>query len=63
MLNKAALKAALKACFENVSENKTSDDAAEEMANAIDAYVKSATVLPGTFSNTGGPVVGSGILQ
>jgi len=36
---------------------------AAELATIIDDYIKSASVNPGTMSNTGGPVVGIGTLS
>lgn len=62
-LSQSNLKAAIKACLDDVSEGKSTDTAADQLATAIHNYVSAATVLPGTFSNTGGPVVGAGSLS
>lgn len=52
-LNKAGLKSALQATFEDLSQGKTAEQAATEMSDAIDAYVKTAIatvqVPAGTF--------------
>lgn len=58
----ATLKNAIKAFMDDVSENKTTDTAAQQLADAISAYVRSASVsvtVTGT-SATGGPVTGTG---
>lgn len=51
-LDKAGLQAALLSIFEDLSAGKTADMAAEEMADAIDDYVKTAiatvVIPPGT---------------
>lgn len=62
-LDKAVLKSALQTTFEDLSEGKTAAQAAEEMADAIDAYVKTALatvqVPAGTFIvNVTGQAVG-----
>lgn len=60
MLNKTALKTALQEIFEDLSQ-KTAADVAEQMADAIDAYVKTAEVVPGipvTGTCPAGPVTG-----
>lgn len=44
-LNKAGLEARLLATFTNLSTNKTAADAAREIADAIDIFVKSGTVI------------------
>lgn len=61
-LNKAALIAALTSAF-TPSEGSSPASAANAIATAIDDYVKTATVLPGTFSNGSGPVIGTGSLS
>jgi len=43
-LNKAALQASLLTTFTNLSTSKTAADAAQEIADAIDTFVKSGTV-------------------
>lgn len=52
-LDKAGLKSALQATFEDLSQGKTAEQAATEMSDAIDAYVKTAIatvqVPAGTF--------------
>ena len=57
-LNKSALTSALQSIFENPEGDPAT--AAAAMADAIDAYVKTGSVTPGTFSNSGGPVLGLG---
>lgn len=61
-LNKATLKAAIQSCFEDVREDKTPADAAQQLADAIDAYVRSATVSTTVtgVDGTGSPVTGTG---
>jgi predicted RNase H-like HicB family nuclease len=52
-LDKAELKSALQAVFEDLADGKTAEDAATQLADAIDVYVKTAMatvqVPPGTF--------------
>lgn len=52
-LDKAGLKSALQTIFEDLTNGKTAEDAATQMADAVDAYVKTAiasVVVPaGTF--------------
>ncbi|MCY4418458.1 MAG: hypothetical protein OXB93_01250 [Cytophagales bacterium] len=43
-LNKTALEQALRIIFEDRSETKTAEQTARKIANAIDSYIKSATV-------------------
>lgn len=60
-LNKAALIAALTSAF-TPSEGSSPASAAQAIGDAIDTYVKTATVNPLGLSNGGGPVVGTGSL-
>lgn len=60
-LNKPALVAALTLAF-TPSEGSSPASAANAIADAIDLYVKTATVNPLGLSNAGGPVVGVGSL-
>ncbi len=66
-LDKAGLKAALQTAFEDLNSAKTASDAAQDMADAIDIYVKTAiatvTIPTGTFivsvsGGSGAPAVG-----
>jgi hypothetical protein len=41
-LDKAGLKSAFQATFEDLTNGKTAEDAATQMADAIDTYVKTA---------------------
>lgn len=53
MLDKPGLKSALQTIFEDLTNGKTAEDAATQMADAIDSYVKTAiatvNVPAGTF--------------
>jgi imidazolonepropionase-like amidohydrolase len=57
-LNKIALKNALQAAFEDIRSDKTAADAAQQLADAIDDYVKtgSVTFVAGTpIATSAGP--------
>lgn len=60
-LNKAALKAQIKSIME--SDGNTAESAAAALADAIDAYVRTATVntIVTGSSVSGGPVTGTGV--
>ena len=60
-LDKATLKASIKAICE--SEGNTAESAATALADAIDAYVRTATVntIVTGSSVSGGPVTGTGV--
>jgi hypothetical protein len=63
-LDKAGLESALKAAFDDMRDNKTTDEAAQQLADAIDAYIRTATVTVAagqafTGTSTGGPVTGT----
>ena len=60
-LVKATLQAELASILSNT--NNTADSAAQKIADAIDAYIKSATVTVTGTSATGGPVTGTGIIS
>lgn len=60
-LVKPTLKAQLVAIFNDT--NNTVDSAAQKIADAVDAYIKSATVTVTGTSATGGPVTGTGIIS
>jgi hypothetical protein len=53
-LDKAGLKSAFKATFEDLTNGKTAEDAATQLADAIDTYVKTALA---TVSIPAGTVV------
>lgn len=55
-LNKASLKSALQAAFEDIRADKTAAEAAQQLADAIDSYVRAATVTV----NAGIPVSTAG---
>jgi hypothetical protein len=60
-LNKATLQTSLQAIFEDLSD-KSAADVAQQMADAIDAYVKTGTVpagIPITGTSPTGPVTGT----
>jgi len=69
---KAAFKATMKAYLESVAANSdpekttTVDEYLDALADAIDAYMQTATILPTglptPMSNSGGPVVGTGLI-
>jgi len=69
-LNKAALTAALISIFEDLDTTKTAADKAGEIADAIDTFVKTATVTTtvsvvsvsdvATGSDVSGPGTGTG---
>ena len=60
-LVKATLQAELASILSNT--DNTADSAAQKIADAIDAYIKSATVTVTGTSATGGPVTGTGIIS
>ena len=60
-LVKATLQAELASILSNT--DNTAQQAAEKIATAIDAYIKSATVTVTGASATGGPVTGTGIIS
>ena len=60
-LVKATLQAELASILSNT--DNTAQQAAEKIATAIDAYIKSATVTVTGTSATGGSVTGTGILS
>lgn len=60
-LVKATLQAELASILSNT--NNTAQQAAEKIADAVDAYIKSATVTVTGTSATGGPVTGTGIIS
>jgi len=59
-LDKAGLKSALQALFEDLSNEKTAEGAATIIADAIDAYVKTAlasvSIPPGTVVIAAAPI-------
>jgi hypothetical protein len=60
-LDKATLKTSLQTIFEDLS-NKSAADVAQQMADAIDAYVKTGIVpagIPVTGTCPAGPVTGT----
>jgi hypothetical protein len=59
-LVKATLQAELASILSNT--DNTAQQAAEKIATAIDAYIKSATVTVTGTSATGGPVTGVGVI-
>lgn len=60
-LVKATLQAELASILSNT--DNTAQQAAEKIATAIDANIKSATVTVTGTSATGGPVTGTGIIS
>lgn len=60
-LVKATLQAELASILSNT--DNTAQQAAEKIATAVDAYIKSATVTVTGTSETGGPVTGTGIIS
>ena len=59
-LVKATLQAELASILSNT--DNTAQQAAEKIADAVDAYIKSATVTVTGTSATGGPVTGMGVI-
>ena len=59
-LVKATLPAELASILSNT--DNTAQQAAEKIAAAVDAYIKSATVTVTGTSATGGPVTGVGVI-
>lgn len=65
---KATMKAYLESVAANTDPNKTGtiDEYLDVLADAMEVYIQTATVLPTglvPMSNSGGPVVGTGILE
>lgn len=60
-LVKATLEQQLTAIFSNTKN--TSEQCAKQIADAVDAYIKSATVTVTGTSATGGPVTGVGVIS
>lgn len=60
-LVKTTLQAQLVAIFSD--QNNTAQQAAAKIADAVDAYIKSATVTVTGTSATGGPVTGTGVIS
>ncbi len=59
-LVKSTLQAELTAIFSDTSN--TAQQAATKIADAVDAYIKTATVVVTGTSATGGPVTGTGTI-
>jgi hypothetical protein len=59
-LDKAGLKSAFQAVFEDLAGGKTAEDAATQLADAIDTYVKTAiatvAIPPGTVVVAAAPI-------
>ena len=61
-LDKITLKEALKSIFEDLDSGATAEGKAEEIANAIDAFVRSGTVTTNvTVASVTGVTTGAGV--